>query len=109
MTFDANDVAIHVATACDGLADFDNHGITKSTVRRRLVPPERRSVYVNRTAGWTDVWLVLRENTEHSAAGYVVVFDATRGWYGLCYDDGENRDLEFMGFYRDLQSVLEGM
>jgi hypothetical protein len=52
------------------------------------------------------LWLVLREKPD-SAAGYLVVFDAERGMFGLAID-GAPRPT-FIGLYGSFTETLAGM
>jgi hypothetical protein len=54
----------------------------------------------------SELWLVLRE-TPGSAGGYLVVFDAERGMFGLAIDCAPTPG--FIGLYGSFTETLAGM
>lgn len=72
-----------------------------------LVEPVKRFYENSFQAGeWLELWLVLEENPS-TKAGYKIVFDEAKGWFGLAIG-GQTQDV-FIGYYGTFRETLEGM
>ena len=80
------------------------HGVDLNTC---LLTPEKKTFTDFPSGKICELWLVLEEDPKERK-GYKIVFDDTKGLFGLSTDQQEGPDL-FLGFYGSFIETLKSM